>query len=165
NRRSFLAVSGLAMAGVLAAACSAPAPTAAPTKPAEPAKPAGAEPTKPASAPAAATKPATGASAATATSAPAGSAVATKPAAGATTAPAGAAPAKAGGPVVIRWWDHYLPIAPLHKQIWEQFSKENPGVTVEYTQYNPPDLGKSLQLAVKSGQMPDVFAIAGVGVP
>jgi multiple sugar transport system substrate-binding protein len=66
---------------------------------------------------------------------------------------------------VIRWWDHFLPIAPLHKQIWETFSKENPGVTVEYTQYNPPDLGKALQLAVKSGQMPDVFAIAGVGVP
>lgn len=153
KRSSFLRVSWLGLAGVLMA-CSASTPTAVPPRPVEPAKPAG-DPTKPSPAP-------TSSAGGAVTAAPAN---ATKPVAATNAVPAAAVPTRSGGPIVIRWWDHFLPIAPLHKQIWEQFAKENPGVTVEYTQYNPPDLGKSLQLAVKSGQMPDVFAIAGVGVP
>jgi multiple sugar transport system substrate-binding protein len=69
------------------------------------------------------------------------------------------------GEVVIRWWDQFLPIAPLNKTIWANYTKAHPGVRVAYTEYNPPDEGKALQLAYQSKQAPDVHTLAGVSLP
>lgn len=67
--------------------------------------------------------------------------------------------------VVVRWWDQFLPIEPLHRSIWDAYQAAHPNVRVEYTQYNPQEMGQALQLAFESGQMPDVHTLAGVGVP
>ncbi|MGH2562463.1 MAG: ABC transporter substrate-binding protein [Thermomicrobiales bacterium] len=67
--------------------------------------------------------------------------------------------------ITIRWWDQFLPLEPLHTAIWEQYQTDHPGVTIEYTVYNPNEQGQALQLAFESDQMPDVHSLAGVGVP
>ena len=67
--------------------------------------------------------------------------------------------------VTIEWWDQFLPLEELHTQLWEQYEADHPGVTVEYTVYNPQEMGQALQLAFSSGQMPDVHSLAGVGLP
>jgi len=78
-----------------------------------------------------------------------------------------ARPATAGGQqaVSLRWWDHFAPLEPLHRQIFDRYAAEHPGVQVEYTLYNLPELGQALQLAFNSGQAPDVHAIASLNVP
>lgn len=82
-------------------------------------------------------------------------------AAGGTTAAGGAS----GAPVAIKWWDHFQPLSALHKTMWDNYSTAHANVKVEYTEYNPKDLGQALQLAYSSKQMPDVHTLAGLGVP
>jgi len=53
----------------------------------------------------------------------------------------------------------------LNKTIWANYTKAHPGVRVAYTEYNPPDEGKALQLAYQSKQAPDVHTLAGVSLP
>lgn len=67
--------------------------------------------------------------------------------------------------VSIVWWDQFLPLEPLHQSIWDQYQETHPEVTVEYTVYNPQEMGQALQLAYESEQMPDVHSLAGLGVP
>jgi multiple sugar transport system substrate-binding protein len=67
--------------------------------------------------------------------------------------------------VKIVWWDQFLPLEALHQSIWDSYQEANPGVTVEYTVYNPQEQGQALQLAYESEQMPDVHSLAGLGVP
>lgn len=125
---------------VVLAACSSPPATSTPAT-AQPQSAAPAQPT--------AAKPAT---------------PETKPA----TTPQPAATTASGssqGKVVIRWWDQFQTLAALHKGIWATYSQQHPNVTVQYTEYNPPDQGKALQLAFRSHQMPDVFTLAGLNAP
>jgi multiple sugar transport system substrate-binding protein len=64
----------------------------------------------------------------------------------------------------IDWWDHYLPLAPLHQKIWDDFTEET-GVKVTYTQYDPAKQNEALLLAFRSGQSPDVFSMTFAGNP
>lgn len=67
--------------------------------------------------------------------------------------------------VTIAWWDQFLPLEQYHRSIWDAYQQANPEVTVEYTVYNPQEMGQALQLAYESQQMPDVHSLAGLGVP
>jgi len=68
--------------------------------------------------------------------------------------------------IVIQWWDHFLPLEAVNKRlIWGPYSEEHPNVVITPTIFTPEDLGKSLQLAYRSGQAPDIHALAGVGAP
>ena len=67
--------------------------------------------------------------------------------------------------ITIRWWDQFLPLEPLHRAIWEAYQAAHPNVRVEYTVYNPQEMGQALQLAFESRQMPDVHTLAGLGIP
>ena len=78
---------------------------------------------------------------------------------------AGAAPAARQDEVVIRWWDQFQPLEALHRSIWDRYTETHPNVQVEYTVYNPSEMGQALQLAFSSRQMPDVHSLAGVSVP
>jgi len=72
--------------------------------------------------------------------------------------------AKGDAPVKIVWWDHYMPLAPLHEAIWDKYRGEDGKSVVEYTQYDPSKLSEAIQLAYRSGQSPDVFPNV-MGVP
>lgn len=69
------------------------------------------------------------------------------------------------GKVTLRWWDHFQPLVPLHKQVFAKYSAAHPNVVVEQNVYNPNEMGQALQLAYKSGQMADVHTLVGLGVP
>lgn len=77
-------------------------------------------------------------------------------------ASAGKAPAKGGK---VEWWDHFLPLAQLHRAIWDQSEKET-GIPVEYTQYDPAKQTEALMLAFRTKSLPDVFSqvFSGVGI-
>jgi multiple sugar transport system substrate-binding protein len=72
--------------------------------------------------------------------------------------------AAAEGPITIRLWDHFQPLTAAHDAILEQIKKRHPNVTVEHTVYNPATMPQSLQLAFKSGQLPDITSNV-TGVP
>lgn len=74
------------------------------------------------------------------------------------------APASDTGKTTIVWWDHYLPLVPLHQKIWDKYMADHPNVDIQYTQYDPNKLSEALQLANRSNQMPDVFPDV-LGVP
>jgi multiple sugar transport system substrate-binding protein len=74
-------------------------------------------------------------------------------------------PARAQSQADMQWWDQFGPLVPLHQQLWDAFSSENPGVSVDYTQLNPAEMGQALQLAYRSNQAPDVHTLVGLGVP
>lgn len=63
------------------------------------------------------------------------------------------------------WWDQFEPLADAEKQLFATFAKSDGGLPVDYTTYNPNEQGKALQLAKQSKQLPDVFTLAGVGLP
>ncbi|MGH3655371.1 MAG: ABC transporter substrate-binding protein [Micromonosporaceae bacterium] len=65
----------------------------------------------------------------------------------------------------LRWWDHYMPLKKLQEQTFRGFEKANDGVTVEYTVYNPNEMGQALQLAFKSRKIADVFSMDALGQP
>jgi len=67
------------------------------------------------------------------------------------------APAAPSGPKTITWWDHFLPLAPMHKELWAQYTAKT-GNKVEYTQYDPAKQKDALLLAFRSNQCPDVFS-------
>ncbi|MDR2552148.1 MAG: hypothetical protein LBD31_03140, partial [Treponema sp.] len=69
-----------------------------------------------------------------------------------------------GGPKTITWWDHFLPLAPLHQQLWAEYTAKT-GSKVEYTQYDPAKQGDALLLAFRSTQCPDVFSYTFGGEP
>ncbi|MDR1636535.1 MAG: extracellular solute-binding protein [Treponema sp.] len=61
------------------------------------------------------------------------------------------------GPKTITWWDHFLPLAPMHQALWDEYSAKT-GNKVEYTQYDPAKQNDALLLAFRSNQCPDVFS-------
>ncbi|RIQ22777.1 ABC transporter substrate-binding protein [Jiangella rhizosphaerae] len=69
-----------------------------------------------------------------------------------------------GGTGPLLWWDQFNPLQDLQKATFERFTADG-GPEVQYTVYNPAEQGQALQLAQGSGQLPDVFTLAGVGVP
>ena len=85
--------------------------------------------------------------------------------AAATTLGSGLLPSLAQDDIVLQWWDHFLPLQPLSESVFAAYNEANPNVSVEYTVFSPPDLGKSLQLAFPNGQAPDIHALAGVNLP
>ena len=36
----------------------------------------------------------------------------------------------------VQWWDHFLPLASLHRTLWDQSEAET-GIPIVYTQYDP----------------------------
>ncbi|MVA74457.1 extracellular solute-binding protein [Auraticoccus sp. F435] len=69
-----------------------------------------------------------------------------------------------GGTGPLTWWDQFAPLQDLQKATFQRFAGQG-GPQVEYTVYNPNEQGQALQLAFSSQQLPDVFSLAGVGVP
>ncbi len=67
-------------------------------------------------------------------------------------------------PKTLEWWDHYLPLAPLHQEIWAAYEAKT-GIHVNYTQYDPAKQTEALLLAFRSGQCPDVFSMTFGGTP
>jgi multiple sugar transport system substrate-binding protein len=64
-----------------------------------------------------------------------------------------------GTPEIV-WWDVYGTLTPLHQAIWDKFAADGQG-TVTYTHSNPANMLQSLQLAFRSGELPDVFNLGG----
>jgi multiple sugar transport system substrate-binding protein len=64
----------------------------------------------------------------------------------------------------IAWWDQFQPLQKLEQGTFDAYAKKHAGVNVKYTVYDPNNLASALQLAQKSGQLPDVFS-NGFGVP
>ncbi|MEJ5943714.1 extracellular solute-binding protein [Pseudokineococcus basanitobsidens] len=94
----------------------------------------------------------------------------TAPPSGASGGPRGG-PAASGGPGGgtggagdLTWWDQFGPLRDLHAQAFARF-EQSTGRSVQYTRYNPNEQGQALQLAFGSGQLPDVFSLAGVNAP
>lgn len=72
-----------------------------------------------------------------------------------------------GGPGeggALTWWDQFNPLQDLHQSTFERFASDG-GPPVEHTVTNPNEQGQALQLAFTSKQLPDVFTLAGIGVP
>lgn len=67
-------------------------------------------------------------------------------------------------PKTLEWWDHYLPLAGLHQQIWDAYEAKS-GVKTHYTQFDPAKQNEALLLAFRSGQCPDVFSMTFGGTP
>lgn len=79
----------------------------------------------------------------------------------------GAAEAKADEPKKgdsVQWWDHFLPLASLHRTLWDQSEAET-GVPVVYTQYDPAKQSEALLLAHRTNSCPDVFSLTLSGGP
>jgi multiple sugar transport system substrate-binding protein len=79
-------------------------------------------------------------------------------------APSGGSVGGSGPPGAMRWWDHFGPLEELQQSTFARFAQSG-GPAVEYTVYNPNELGQALQLAYGSRQLPDVFTLASLGVP
>lgn len=58
----------------------------------------------------------------------------------------------------LMWWDIFQPLIPLHQKIWDSFAASGQA-KVEYTAANPASFMQSLQLAFRSGELPDVLNI------
>lgn len=69
-----------------------------------------------------------------------------------------------GGSGPLQWWDQFNPLQGLHRSVFDKFTADG-GPEVEYTVTNPNEQAQALQLAFGSDQLPDVFTLAGVGVP
>lgn len=68
-----------------------------------------------------------------------------------------------GGSGTVEWWDQFRPLTEMfERDLFDPYVAENPGITIERTQLEPPDLGQALQAARRSGQMPDVHSLAGL---
>lgn len=70
----------------------------------------------------------------------------------------------AGGPKTITWWDEFLPLASIHRQLWDEYTAET-GNKIEYTQFDPAKQSEALLLAFRSNQCPDVFTKTMSGEP
>jgi multiple sugar transport system substrate-binding protein len=67
--------------------------------------------------------------------------------------------------IVIRIWDHFKPLKTAHENIIAKMQEKYPDVTFEHTVYNPADMPEVLQLAYKSGQLPDITTNITGGIP
>jgi len=65
----------------------------------------------------------------------------------------------------LTWWDQFLPTKEVEQEIFTDFAARPDGVPVEYSVYDPTKMGQAIQLARQSNQMPDIFTLAGTGVP
>lgn len=59
--------------------------------------------------------------------------------------------------VTVEWWDHFLPLAELHKGLFAESEAET-GVPIIYTQYDPAKQSEALLLAFRTKALPDVFS-------
>ncbi|GAA4994468.1 ABC transporter substrate-binding protein [Actinopolymorpha pittospori] len=66
---------------------------------------------------------------------------------------------------LLRWWDQFQPLKALQEKTFRGFESSHRGVRVEYTVYNPNEMGQALQLAYKSRKIADVHSIAGLSTP
>ena len=66
--------------------------------------------------------------------------------------------------ITLTYWGLWEP-APVMKEIFQEFQKQNPGVTIEYIQQSPKDYRERLQDAITKGTGPDVFRFHGSWVP
>lgn len=60
----------------------------------------------------------------------------------------------------LRWWDQYAPQQKMESELFARFARSPDGVRVDYTTYDPTEMGQALQLARTSDQLPDVFTLA-----
>lgn len=72
---------------------------------------------------------------------------------------AGTRGARAQDAVMLRWWDHFQPLQPLHAQLIATYGESHPGVTVDHQVMNPADMMQSLQLAFRGGEAPDITSV------
>lgn len=79
--------------------------------------------------------------------------------------PAPQDPNEGGASDGLTWWDQFLPTQEVEKQIFADFAEQPDGVPVDYSVYDPTKMGQAIQLARQSNQMPDIFTLAGTGVP
>ncbi|MFC7465589.1 ABC transporter substrate-binding protein [Brachybacterium sp. GCM10030252] len=64
----------------------------------------------------------------------------------------------------LQWWDQFRPLTDLfEEELFAPYTAENSEVTIERRQLDAADLGEALQVARRSGQMPDVHSNAGLG--
>lgn len=64
----------------------------------------------------------------------------------------------------LQWWDQFRPLTTaFEEQLFDPYMAENSGLTIERRQMDALDLGEALQVARRSGQMPDVHSTAGLG--
>lgn len=64
--------------------------------------------------------------------------------------------------IMLQLWHHFSPLGELIEDVWNTYLEDNhPNVSVEYSVFSPPDVGKSIQLAYPSGQAPDVHTLTG----
>lgn len=64
----------------------------------------------------------------------------------------------------LQWWDQFRPLTGLFEnEMFAPFMEEHADITVERRQLDAADLGEALQVARRSGQMPDVHSSAGLG--
>lgn len=64
----------------------------------------------------------------------------------------------------LQWWDQFRPLTDVFESdIFAPYMAESSGLTIERRQLDAANLGEALQVARRSGQMPDVHSIAGLG--
>ncbi|PCC37898.1 hypothetical protein CIK66_17020 [Brachybacterium alimentarium] len=64
----------------------------------------------------------------------------------------------------LQWWDQFRPLTTLFEdEMFAPFMAEHSDITVERRQLEGADLGEALQVARRSGQMPDVHSNVGLG--
>ncbi|AJY46801.1 hypothetical protein TM49_15795 [Martelella endophytica] len=61
---------------------------------------------------------------------------------------------------VLDWWDVFGTLTDVHQEIWDAFAAEGKARVV-YTHTNPASAMQSLQLAFRSGELPDVYDMGG----
>ena len=77
------------------------------------------------------------------------------------------ATAPAAEPVTVEWW-HIWPNEPLiyetFQDLADQFMADNPGVTIEITQFENEAFKQKIATVMQSGEPPDIFQSWGGGV-
>lgn len=64
----------------------------------------------------------------------------------------------------LQWWDQFRPLTELFEnEMFAPFMQEHSDLAIERRQLDAADLGEALQVARRSGQMPDVHSSAGLG--
>lgn len=62
----------------------------------------------------------------------------------------------------LQWWDQFRPLTQmLERDLFAPYSEAN-GVTIERRELAAADLGRALQVARRSNQLPDVHSLAGL---
>lgn len=66
------------------------------------------------------------------------------------------APTQAQAATTLTWWDQFATLQELHQGIFDTFEAET-GVHVDYQNYDAASLKESIDLAIRSGQSPNIF--------